>query len=52
VARLFLARVAEHLDDRFLEVIMNTALLPRPLLADPPEPYDGMPVSEADYWEF
>jgi hypothetical protein len=31
---------------------MNTALLPRPPSADPPEPYDGMPVSEADYWEF
>ena len=26
--------------------------LPRPPLAPPPEPYDGMPVSEADYWEF
>lgn len=31
---------------------MNTALLPSPPSADPPEPYDGMPVSEADYWEF
>ncbi len=31
---------------------MNAVLLSRPLLADPPEPYDGMPVSEADYWEF
>jgi len=31
---------------------MNAVLLPRPPLADPPEPYDGMPVSEADYWQF
>ena len=30
---------------------MNAVLLSRPL-ADPPEPYDGMPVSEADYWEY
>ena len=30
---------------------MNAVLLSRPALADPPEPYDGMPVSEADYWE-
>ncbi len=31
---------------------MSAVLLPRPSLTDPPEPYDGMPVSEADYWEF
>jgi hypothetical protein len=31
---------------------MSTVLLPRPPWTDPPEPYDGMPVSEADYWEF
>jgi hypothetical protein len=37
-----------------LEVLaMSAVLLPRPALTtDPPEPYDGMPVSEADYWEF
>ena len=31
---------------------MSAVLLPRPPLTEPPEPYDGMPVSEADYWEF
>ena len=31
---------------------MNAVSLPRPQSLDPPEPYDGMPVSEADYWEF
>jgi hypothetical protein len=31
---------------------MNALSLPRPQPLDPPEPYDGMPVSEADYWEF
>ena len=31
---------------------MSAVLLSRPPLAEPPEPYDGMPVSEADYWEF
>ncbi len=31
---------------------MSAVLLPRPPLAEMPEPYDGMPVSEADYWEF
>lgn len=30
---------------------MNAVLFPRPPQAAPPEPYDGMPVSEADYWE-
>ncbi len=30
---------------------MNAVLFPRPSQAAPPEPYDGMPVSEADYWE-
>jgi hypothetical protein len=31
---------------------MNAVLLPHQNRSDPPEPYDGMPVSEADYWEF
>ncbi|HRX69988.1 MAG: Uma2 family endonuclease [Candidatus Competibacteraceae bacterium] len=31
---------------------MSTALLVHPRPVDLPEPYDGMPVSEADYWEF
>lgn len=31
---------------------MNTALLSHPPQADPPEPYDGMSVSEANYWDF
>jgi len=31
---------------------MNAVLLPGPSLTSPPEPYDGMRVSEADYWEF
>ncbi|HOW75494.1 MAG TPA: Uma2 family endonuclease [Candidatus Competibacteraceae bacterium] len=31
---------------------MSAVLLPRPSLPNPPEPYDGMAVSEADYWEF
>lgn len=30
---------------------MNAVLFPRPSQAAPLEPYDGMPVSEADYWE-
>jgi hypothetical protein len=30
---------------------MNAVLFPRPPQAAPPEPYDGLPVSEADYWE-
>ena len=30
---------------------MNAVLFPRPPQAAPSEPYDGMPVSEADYWE-
>lgn len=31
---------------------MNTALLSHPPQADLPEPYDGMSVSEANYWDF
>jgi hypothetical protein len=31
---------------------MSAVLLPQAPSHDPPEPYDGMPVSEADYWEF
>jgi hypothetical protein len=30
---------------------MTAVLFPHPPLAAPPAPYDGMPVSEADYWE-
>jgi len=30
---------------------MNAVLFPRPSQAAPPDAYDGMPVSEADYWE-
>lgn len=31
---------------------MNAVLLPHPIHSDPTEPYDGMTVSETDYWEF
>jgi hypothetical protein len=30
---------------------MTAVLFPPPPLAAPPAPYDGLPVSEADYWE-